>query len=1034
MFGPLALIFPLFCARLSAQEPPYRIEHVSIEQGVPHNYIQCMLQDRNGFMWFGTLLGLVRFDGYTYKTYRHDPRDPFSLSNDDIAALYEDADQNLWIGTYQGGLNKFDPRQGKFTRYLHNPADSAGISHGAVWSICADRYGMLWIGTEGGGLCKFDEKTQRFMCYQNDPQDAHSLSSNYVAEIYEDQAGTLWIGTLGGGLCRLDREHNRFIAYHHDPANSKSLSSDRVRAIYEDQNGSLWIGTGGGGLDKFMRPGEEFEHCRHDPANPQSLSGNNVTHIFEDRKGVLWIGTARGLNRFDRERGEFTRFFDSSAAGQGANFITAICQDNAGTLWIGTNHDGLKKIHEGGCKFGRYAQHQGEAAGLSHRVVFGIHEDRRERLWIGTVAGLDLLDEERNQFTHYLPEFDPDNPMSGRTVLAIAEGHSGELWLGTTRGLQRFEPGTGRFQAYITNSSDTTSLSHNTVTALCWDRFGALWVGTRWGLNRFDPKTKNFTRYYHRYSDPHSLSENYVAALYEDRSGTLWVGTYGGLNYLDRERRLFVRFKHDISDANSLSHDYCFTIHEDRRGALWIGTGGGLNLHDRKTGGFTHYTEKHGLPNSVICGILEDDHGRLWLSTQKGLSRFDPETGSFANFDLSDGLMSNLFTLGSYHKRRNGTLVFGVFYGVNYFHPDSLKSNPSVPPVAITAFTKIDQGKEVSRDAVALQELELSYRENFFTLEFAALNFIQPEKNQYAYRLEGLEPDWIQAGHRRHASYTDINPGNYIFRVKGSNNDGVWNEQGAAIKIRITPPFWRTSWFAILCAGATILLIAVVHRLAVRAKINQLLAIERARRLESEQVRKRAANDFHDELGHRLARIALFGEIVKRKWKGQAEEAAAYLDKIIDDSQRLSHDTRDFIWALDPNKDSLFEAMHYLREFAEELFDRTAISFHVEGLTEELDLIKLSAEAKRHLTLLFKEGLTNILKHAECRSAALKVEVVGGQVQITLADDGKGCHHHMNGNGHGLKSMRERAEKLRGIVRIISQPGAGMQIQLITNV
>jgi signal transduction histidine kinase len=391
-----------------------------------------------------------------------------------------------------------------------------------------------------------------------------------------------------------------------------------------------------------------------------------------------------------------------------------------------------------------------------------------------------------------------------------------------------------------------------------------------------------------------------------------------------------------------------------------------------------------------------------------------------------------MFHAGAFGKRQNGAMLFGGINGVNYFHPDRLPRNAFVPPVVITTFKKIDSGREITRDVSAAKELVLSYKENFFSFEFAALNFIQPEKNQYAYKLEGLDPDWIQAGSRRYASYTNVAPGEYLLRVKGSNNDGVWNEAGTALKITITPPFWKTSWFAALSAVAMMIAIVGAHRFAVRVRIKQLFAIERARRLENEQVRKKAANDFHDELGHRLAKIALFGEIIKRKLNGNTGELAAYLDKIIDGSQRLSHDTRDFLWTLDPNKDSLYEVVFYLKEFADELFDRTAIDFRIVGLTPALELIKLSAEAKRHLTLLFKEGMTNILKHAECRNATLQVEVAGERVQITLTDDGKGCNGKMNGNGHGLSNMRERAEKLQGLLRVDSRPGEGTKIQLIT--
>ncbi|MGH7491156.1 MAG: sensor histidine kinase [bacterium] len=1035
----ILLLFWFPNAGLYAQKAGYRIEPVSLEQGVPHNFIQCLLQDRRGFIWFGTVFGLIRYDGYNYVTHRHDPNNPQSLSDDDITTLWEDHAGSLWIGTYGGGLNKFDPVQGVFTRFLHHPSDSTSLAHDMVWALCADPISqhVLWVGT-GDGLCKFDLATQRFVHYRHDPANAGSLSHNVVRALFADKSGTLWIGTLNGGLCRFDRENSRFIRYRHDPANPKSLSNDHVRAIFADGNGTYWIGTGYG-LNRFDPEKEEFVPYHRDPANPNSLSGEAVNAIFEDGSGALWIGTNRGLNLLQREKTEFVRFFDDSATptGQGANTVMAICQDNAGILWIGMYYVGIHKMYTEKCKFTHYFSSEKHPSGLSHNYVFAIYEDRIGRVWIGSVGGLDLLDESAKRFKHYLPNFDSRNFMSGRIVTAISEDSSGTLWIGTTGGLQKFDERRKRFQAYMYNRAEANSLSHNYVTALLPERSGNIWVGTRHGLNYFNPRTGSFTRFMHVPSDPQSLCDNFIASLYEDRNGVVWVGTYGGLSQLHRDengRVQFSSFKHDRSDGRSLSHNYCFAVQEDRQGRLWVGTGDGLNLLERATGTFRHYTEKDGLPSSLICGMLEDASGALWLSTQKGLSRFDPGTGNFDNFDLSDGLQSNVFHVGAFGKRKNGAMLFGGIRGVNYFHPDSLRSNAFVPPVVITTFKKIDNGREITRDVSAVKELVLSYQENFFSFEFAALNFIQPEKNQYAYKLEGLEPEWIQAGVRRYASYTNVEPGEYALRVKGSNNDGVWNEAGATLKIIITPPFWKTSWFAALSVVALVIAIVGAHRFAVRMKIKQLFAIERARRMENEHVRKKAANDFHDELGHRLAKIALFGEIIKRKLNGDTGELSTYLDKIIDGSQRLSHDTRDFLWTLDPDKDSLHEVLFYLKEFADELFDRTTVDFRIRGLTPELEQIKLSAETKRHLTLLFKEGMTNILKHAECRHATLQVEVAGERVQISLADDGKGCNDDTNGNGHGLKSMRERAEKLQGIFQVDSRPGEGTEIHLMIQV
>lgn len=1029
-FLVVAMMLPAW-TRTHAQESSYRIEPVSLEQGVSHNLIYCIHQDRSGFLWLGTMFGLVKYDGYTYTTYRHDPLDSNSLSNDDILAIHEDEQENLWIGTYGGGLNRLDRATGKIVRYVHEPLDSTSIAHNVVWAICEDRAGMLWIGT-ASGLNRFDRKRQQFTRYQRNAANPNSLPSDTVLAICEDGAGQLWVGTVGG-LSQFDRPNKRFIHYRHDPDDPKSVSRGAVKTIFTDSAGELWIGTEGG-LNRFVLAPEEFVHYQHDPANPASLSGNSINTIYEDIAGSLWIGTARGLSKFDRAKETFTHFFDnrSGANTNSSGIITAIHQDNSGLFWIGTYHSGLLRMHSGTCKFVCYRSISADTTSLRHNRVQALHEDRVGKTWIGTVNGLDALDEEKQQFAHYALASGRHHARLGNVVNAIYADKSNALWISTLRGLNRFDPDRKRCKLFQHDPADSNSLSNNAVTAFCEDESGVLWMGTAAGLNRFEQRTEKFTRFVLDSTGP----ANHILSLYQDVTGVLWIGTYGGLIRFDPAQKSMARFQQNPNDPHSLSNNYCFAIGEDSEGVLWIGTGGGLERLDRATGTFTHFTEKDGLPNSVICGIVAGKNGVLWLSTHKGLSRFYTRARTFTNYDLADGLQSNMFIPGAYGKRRNGELLFGGINGFNRFHPDSLKANPYIPPVAITAFKIFDKTHKFAGDISSTQTLELSHQENFFTFEFAALDFTRPEKNQYAYKLEGVDRDWIYAGTRRDASYTEAAPGEYVFRVKGSNSDGVWNETGSAVRISIAPPFWKTPWFAALCAGAAVVLFMLAHHYRVRAKLKQFQEVESARRLENEQVRKKAANDFHDELGHRLTKIALFSEIVKRKLNGASEEITAYLDKIIDASQNLVNDTRDFIWTLDPGKDSLHEVIIYLKDFAEELFDRTAIAFQIHGLSPELEEIKLSTDAKRHLTLIFKEGLNNALKHAECKLVTLAVERQDDRLVITLADDGKGCNGNMNGVGQGLKNMQERAEKIHGDLQILSSPtrnGTTLQLNIVLN-
>ena len=1013
---------------LVAQPASYRLEPVSLEQGVSHNLIYCIKQDRQGFLWFGTMLGLVKYDGYTYTTFRHDPNDSTSLSNDDILALYEDRQQNLWIGTY-GGLNLLARGTGKFVRYIHAERDSSSLANNVIWAITEDRSGAIWLATNGGGLNRFDKTNRRFTPYQHQADNLKSLPSDTVYAVYEDRRGEIWVGTQRG-LAKFDREQNCFVRYAHLPENPQSLSHNVVKTILEDHWENLWIGTEGG-LNKFRRELGTFVHYRRDPANPASLSGNFINTIYEDQSQDLWIGTANGLNQFNRAQENFTHYFDNSviANSQSSGFVTTLCQDYSGIFWVGTSYSGVFRLLPARCKFAHYQSDPLDNTSLRHNYIQALHEDHTGKIWVGTVNGLDALDERTQRFEHHALESGKRHPRLGNVVNTLYADSNGTLWIGTYAGLNQIDHVRRRANVYRHDPADTNSVSSNGITALYEDKSGTLWVGTNAGLNRFECATQNFTRFNLSTEGP----ANHVLAIHEEASGALWIGTYGGLVRFDAARKCFTRFVQRPNAVNSLSNNYCFAICEDDANRLWIGTGGGLEAFDRATETFTHFTEKDGLPNSVICAIVAGNDGVLWLSTHKGLSRFDTRTHSFKNFDLADGLQSNMFNPGAYGRRKNGAMLFGGVNGFNLFHPDSLHANSFVPPVAITAFKIFDQVQQFAGEMTKQPRIDLAHNQNFFSFEFAALDFTRAEKNQYAYKLEGLDADWIYAGTRRFVGYTNVPPGDYVFRVKGSNNDGIWNDQGAAVRLKISPPFWKTFWFAATCLGMGLALILGLHKYRLRAKLKQFQEVETARRLENESVRKKAANDFHDELGHRLTKIALFSEIVKRQLNGGSPEITGYLDKIIDASHRLVNDTRDFIWTLDPGKDSLYEVILYLKDFAEELFDRTGIVFQLDGLSPTLERLKVSPEAKRQLTLIFKESLNNALKHAGCKTVTLAVRWQDDQLVMALTDDGKGYHAVCNGNGHGLKSMHERAKKIHSDLQIFSTPtGHGTTVQLHT--
>lgn len=1018
-----------------ATSGPYRFERVSLEQGVSHNLVYAILQDKKGFLWFGTMFGLVRYDGYTYTVFRHDPDDSTSLSNDDITAIFEDHKGFLWVGTYGGGLNKLDRTSGRFVRYLPSVSHLNSLSHGVIWSMSEDSKGLIWIGT-GNGLCSLDPSGGTFTRYMNSATDSTSIGANVVLAVHVDRMGTLWVGTQGGGLNRFNASSGRFTRFIRQPSAINSISGNIVRTIYEEKSSAqespvvLWVGTRGG-LTKFIPSERRFENFRADTSNQYSLSANAVGAIAQDGKGDIWVGTERGLNRLDRSTGTFSRFLNdpNNLNTISSDNIVALCCDQGGILWIGSYLGGLDRMVMSPKNFSHLGHNPRDPASLSQAMVRALHEDSSGVLWVGTSAGLGKLDDRTSTFTHFTNNKSDPQSLSGYEATTIHRSRGGALWVGTSRGLNRFDEKRGTFKRYLFDNTNPYSLSNNAVSVVYEDRTGRLWIGTQWGLNRYEVDSDRFTRFVNVPGDSGTITDNYILSIYESSDNALWVGTFGGLHRFDVAQNRFTLFRADPGNPTSISNNYPLSMLEDHAGRMWIGTGGGLNLFNPSDGTFAHFTEKDGLPNSVICGILEDGRGNLWLSTNKGISCFNPQLHTFKNFNLSDGLQSNMFTVGACVKRKDGTLVFGGINGITLFNPESLKTNMHIPAVVVTGFMRFNGRDENFKGDVAyLDQIELPYDENFFAFSFAALDFLQPMKNRYAYKMDGFDPDWVNSGNAHFARYTDLDPGEYVFRVKGSNNDGVWNETGSSIKIRIIPPFWKTTWFYFLSIIILASFVGLIYQQRVRAKVRHSLEVEHIRRAENERVRKKAANDFHDELGHRLTKIGLFSEIVKRKLYGASTEITGYLDKIIDDAQNLTNETRDFLWSLDPAKDSLHDVVVYLKDFGDELFDRTEIAFTIHGLAENLRDVHLSMEARRHLTLIFKEAMHNALKHAGCASVKLAVNATDATFAMSFVDDGHGYNGMSNGNGQGVKNMKLRAEKIAGEILFTSQNGSGVQI------
>jgi signal transduction histidine kinase/ligand-binding sensor domain-containing protein len=813
-----------------AQDNDIRFDRLSAEDGLSQSAVNCMLQDSKGFMWFATEDGLNKYDGYNFTIFRHDPQDPTSLSDSFVRCIHEDPSGTIWVGTWNGGLDRLDPATGEFTHYRHNPDDANSLSHDNVLCLYTDRAGTLWVGT-AAGLDRFDPRSGHFAHYQHNPADDSTLSDYAVVAIYQDSSNQLWVGTWNGGLNRLERETGLFTRYQNQPGNPQSLSDNSISVILEDSTGVLWVGTNEGGLNRVDREQGTFVHYRHGPTDARSLSDDHVMAILEDNSGVLWVGMqGGGLDRYDRENDRFIHYRNDLYDPQSlsSNNVRSIYEDRGGVLWVGTLGAGLNKANPTNQKFALYRQEPGNPNSLSDRSVWAILEDHEGVLWVGTdKGGLNRFDRESGQWTHYLHDLDNPDSLSDNTVRCIYEDHSGALWVGTANGLDRFDRNSGQFSHYRHDPDDPQTLSHNDITTIYEDRSGILWVGTlEGGLNRLDRESGQTTRYQADPNNPDAISYDAITCLHETPDGVLWIGTMGGgVNALDPARERFVHYQHDPRNSNSLSHDVVFAIAEDYLGRLYIGTwGGGLDRYTLSSKQFTHFRQKDGLPNDVVYGIVEDNLGYLWLSTNGGLSRLNVNSRKFRNYDVTDGLQSNEFNMGAYHKSTSGELFFGGVSGFNALYPPLVVDNPYVPPVVVTAVKKLD--RTILTDVSQAQEIQLSYRDTTVAFEFAALDYTAPYKNQYVYRLEGFDANWVSAGTRRYVSYTNLKGGRYVFRVRGANNDGVWNRGGVAIQVTVTPPIWDTWWFrgsvGLLLAGALI----AGFRLRVRGIENRTRELE----------------------------------------------------------------------------------------------------------------------------------------------------------------------------------------------------------------
>ncbi len=779
--------------------------HLTSEDGLSHNTVFSIVQDQKGFLWFGSEVGLSKYDGYNFSIWQDDIDDPDLVSIQNTGNLLADSKGIIWIGLWGGGLIKYDPSTNTYKQFLHNETNSESLSGNRVQTLFEDSHGNYWFGTYKSGLNKFNPKLETFQHFQHNPEDEKSLSHNRIWSIEEGPDGNIWVGT-GCGLDIINPDTGIIKKLMHDPNNTNSIEHNEIRKLLFVNKNELWIGTFTG-INHLDISTNSIKHynCNNTPGLPCDM----INKIFIDKDSLLWIGTNDGLARFkiDRNKNLINIPLSDEYVELHSLFIRDIFEDSKRNMWISTENRGVFKFHNQKNKFNLIQKKVGIENSLSNNDVVAVFEEPSGLLWIGTYkGGLNKYDPETDSFTVY--QYDPKNPvsLSSNEVFTILQDNSANIWLGTRNGINKFDPVNQRFTHYPYDQL-------NEVQAMDMDEEGNLWAGTyKNGLFKVNPNTLEAYNFVHNPEKDNSLGHQEIWAI-QIEENNIWIGTGDGLDLYNIENRKFHHFKDIPEDPESLSGIRVKAILRSRSGQLWVGTDEGLNKYLPVTNSFISYNEANGLSSSLIESILEDNQGNLWISTNSGISKFNPEKETFTNFDVDDGLQDKEFYFGAKFKNADGKMYFGGINGLNFFYPDSIIENTEPPNTRITTFTKLGRSPLKLNNISYLDAIELTYMDRIFSFEFSALDYTTPQKNKYLYNMEGLDDMWIETDYKdRKATFTGLQPGEYNFRVKSSNSDGYWDEEGASIQVIIHPPWWATTWFRIIAVLIFLSLVGLYFR------------------------------------------------------------------------------------------------------------------------------------------------------------------------------------------------------------------------------
>lgn len=1008
---------PLFVAALlslltfrnavTAQNPPSKkllFETLTINDGLSQGMVNWIMQDRYGFMWFATKDGLNRYDGYQFTVYRHDPADTSSVADNYIESVFEDAKGRLWVGTASQGLDLFNRETETFRHFKRYPKDNSPFER--VSSITEDKQGRLWAATENGVVVMTEEKYAK----TDLPTFTFRKINNNESRVFVAQNGTVWISELNGDL----------VAVRRSPVGKERTDTIPLASYCRYKKKDY-------GLEKYV-----FAFAEDTPNRKLYLFLKNCITVFDEEANAfrihlkteesrynftssvtnktIWLVNTYRLQQYDvtTSRLAFVNGADPETERLTGD-VRFVYTGRDGIVWVGTAGFGILKYNPRSEKF----HHTGTES------IRWMAETNTGKILVGKDgAYLNLFDKRSGAYEGTVP--DSTVIRSAAYNYGVVEGgiqdDDGTYWI-CKESLVNYNAITRTFTRYLAKNS----------FPVFKDKAGEVWFGGNNSFCRYDKRTKEFFDHPYPTALPNSPYKS-LQAVYRDDGGVFWLGTTAGLLRFDPFRQSWKHFKNDPADFASLSFDLIFSLCPDPVQPdkyLWIGTnGGGLNRFDKTNGKATRYSATNGLANDVVYGILSDNEGNLWMSTNNGLSKLDRERKNFHNYNAADGLQSNEFNRNAFCKTKDGFLFFGGVNGFNYFNPTELQESGKIPNIVISGFKIRNQPvsfrvqkSPLSKPVYLTDQIVLPYGDNMLSFDFVALDYTNPGKNRYQYRLEGFDDQWIQSGTKNSATYTNLDPGTYTFRVKGSNSDGVWNENGRSLQLVVLPPWYMTWWFRIAVAAAFSAAVYAFYRY----RLTQALKLQ--------VIRNRIASDLHDEIGSALSNISIFSDVAQKKLQSQREETGHLLRKISDHARVSMEAMSDIVWMINSRNDRFENIIVRMRTLAADLFEATGRTLHLH-FDERLNHVTLNMQERKNFYLIYKEAINNTAKYSGGKDVWIEMTLKDGEICLLIKDNGKGFDLRNGKKGNGLFNMQKRTDALKGKLNVTSETGKGTTVEL----